>query len=88
MLDKMGAFTFDRINSQLFEKSYNRANFGGPAGTMNAWYMSEMNPVTFPAGILRQPFFDENWPTSMNYGGLELVAGHELVHGFHDQGTQ
>ncbi|MFH4979176.1 hypothetical protein AB6A40_005885 [Gnathostoma spinigerum] len=88
MLDKIDAFNFNKINSQLLKDKYDRSDFLGPAGTVNAWYTPELNSITFPAGILRQPFFDENWPTSMNYGALGVVAGRELTHGFDDQGVQ
>ncbi|KHN78428.1 Neprilysin-1 [Toxocara canis] len=48
----------------------------------------ELNSITLPAGILQKPYYDENWPTSINYGGLALVAAHELTHGFDDEGVQ
>uniref|UniRef100_F1KQT8 Neprilysin-1 n=1 Tax=Ascaris suum TaxID=6253 RepID=F1KQT8_ASCSU len=65
-----------------------RHQFFLPPAVINAWYQPEMNSITFPAAILNQPFYDENWPASLNYGAFGLVAGHELTHGFDDQGVQ
>uniref|UniRef100_A0A914XSZ6 Endothelin-converting enzyme 1 n=1 Tax=Plectus sambesii TaxID=2011161 RepID=A0A914XSZ6_9BILA len=65
-----------------------RTDFAGPPGTVNAWYQPELNSITFPAGILQPPYFHQNFPASINYGGLGVVAGHELTHGFDDQGVQ
>ncbi|VDK17426.1 unnamed protein product [Anisakis simplex] len=89
MIKETDKFNFELIYKVLVDDStVNRNDFGGPPGTVNAWYYSTYNSITFPAGILHQPFFDENWPASLNYGGLGLVAGHELTHGFDDQGVQ
>ncbi|KAK5979500.1 neprilysin [Trichostrongylus colubriformis] len=66
----------------------NRIDFLGPPGTTNAWYQPELNSITFPAAILHRPFYDPTWPTAVNFGGLGVVAGHELTHGFDDQGVQ
>ena len=57
----------------------------GPA-IVNAWYSPTRNTITFPAGILQAPFFDIGQSVAMNYGGIGMVIGHELTHGFDDQG--
>lgn len=56
--------------------------------TVNAYYNPSMNEIVFPAGILQPPFFDPNADDAVNYGGMGAVIGHELTHGFDDQGAQ
>ena len=56
--------------------------------TVNAYYRAPMNDITFPAGILQPPFFDKAMDDPVNYGGIGAVIGHELTHGFDDQGSQ
>ncbi|KAI6174693.1 Phosphate-regulating neutral endopeptidase [Aphelenchoides bicaudatus] len=58
-----------------------RDDFGGPPSIVNAWYQPEMNSITFPLGILQQPFYDINYPAAVNFGAMGVVAGHELTHG-------
>src|SRR3979490_829944 len=56
--------------------------------TVNAYYNPQMNEIVFPAGILQPPFFDPNADDAVNYGGMGAVIGHEMTHGFDDQGSQ
>jgi putative endopeptidase len=55
---------------------------------VNAYYYAPMNNINFPAGILRPPFFDPQAPAAVNYGAVGWVMGHEMTHGFDDQGAQ
>lgn len=55
---------------------------------VNAYYWSNTNGITFPAGILQPPFFDATGDFAANYGGIGVVIGHELTHGFDDQGSK
>ncbi len=59
-----------------------------PASTVNAYYSPTGNEIVFPAGILQPPFFDQGFPSAMNYGAMGAVVGHELTHGFDDQGRK
>lgn len=56
--------------------------------TINAYYNPTINEIVFPAGILQFPFFDPNADDAINYGGIGMVIGHEMTHGFDDQGSQ
>ncbi|MGN6374411.1 MAG: M13-type metalloendopeptidase, partial [Sphingomonas sp.] len=56
--------------------------------TINAYYNPLMNQITFPAAILQPPFFDPNADPAVNYGAIGAVIGHEMGHGFDDQGSQ
>ena len=56
--------------------------------TVNAYYQSAQNDINFPAGILQPPFFDQSQDDAVNFGGIGVVIGHELTHGFDDQGSK
>ncbi|CAF3855366.1 unnamed protein product [Rotaria magnacalcarata] len=59
-----------------------------PPTTVNAFYSPSKNQIIFPGGILQSPFFDKNAPKYLNYGGIGVVIGHEITHGFDDSGRQ
>ena len=56
--------------------------------TVNAYYNPQRNEIVFPAGILQPPFFDPNADDALNYGGIVAVIGHEMIHGYDDQGSK
>jgi putative endopeptidase len=69
-------------------KPVDRTEFGMTPPTVNAYYNPSMNEIVFPAGILQPPFYDANRDDAMNYGGIGVVIGHEMTHGFDDQGAR
>lgn len=78
-----------------FETAYQNAKYGKPVDkaewgmtpqTVNAYYNPTTNEICFPAGILQAPFFDANADDASNYGAIGVVIGHEMTHGFDDQG--
>ncbi|MEO8726835.1 MAG: M13 family metallopeptidase [Acidobacteriaceae bacterium] len=80
-----------------FERNRNIRKIGNPVDksdwsmsppTVNAYYSSSTNDINFPAGILQPPFFDPAIDDAVNYGGIGVVIGHELTHGFDDQGRK
>lgn len=84
-------------NAILFNQDYNNSDFGKPVDrerwlmspqTVNAYYNPTTNEICFPAGILQVPFFDPEADDAVNYGAIGVVIGHEMTHGFDDQGRQ
>ena len=69
-------------------KPVDRTEWGMSPPTVNAYYNSSMNEIVFPAGILQPPFFDFKADDAVNYGGIGVVIGHEISHGFDDQGSK
>lgn len=70
------------------DKPLDRKEFGMTPPTVNAYYSPNYNEIVFPAGILQPPFFDKSMDDAVNLGGIGLVIGHELTHGFDDQGRK
>jgi len=69
-------------------KPVDRTEWGMTPPTVNAYYNSSLNEIVFPAGILQPPFYNPNADDAVNYGGIGAVIGHEISHGFDDQGSK
>ncbi len=69
-------------------KPIDRTEWGMPPQMVNAYYNPQMNEIVFPAAILQPPFFNLEAEDAVNYGGIGAVIGHEISHGFDDQGSQ
>ncbi len=69
-------------------KPLDRKEWGMTPPTVNAYYNGSRNEIVFPAGILQPPFFDKSMDDGVNFGGIGVVIGHELTHGFDDQGRK
>ncbi len=83
--------------ASVFERNRNLAKLGKPVDetewgmtppTVNAYYSPSMNDINFPAGILQPPFYDFSKDPAVNFGGIGVVIGHEMTHGFDDQGSK
>jgi putative endopeptidase len=92
-----GPYVRNVIRANQFAFSYMVNKIGKPVDkaewlmtppTVNAYYEPSLNEIVFPAGILQPPFFDANADDAVNYGGIGAVIGHEMTHGFDDQGRQ
>ena len=81
------AWTYNEMVSRM-GKPVDRTLWGMTAPTVNAYYNPSNNEIVFPAAILQFPFFDFGADDAVNYGGIGAVIGHEMTHGFDDQGRQ
>ena len=80
-------FEFQRELNKI-GKPVDRLEWGMTPPTVNAYYDPLMNNINFPAGILQPPFYDNGADDAVNFGGIGMVIGHELTHGFDDEGRQ
>jgi putative endopeptidase len=92
-----GPFVENVLRGDLYEfhrslnkigKPVDRTEWGMTPPTLNAYYNPSMNEIVFPAGILQPPFFDPEADDASNYGGIGAVIGHEMTHGFDDEGRK
>ncbi|HEY2124399.1 MAG TPA: M13 family metallopeptidase [Chthoniobacterales bacterium] len=92
-----GSFVLNALRAENFEvkrdlnkigKPVDHTEWGMTPPTVNAYYNPLMNEIVFPAGILQPPFFFATADDAVNYGGIGAVIGHEMTHGFDDQGRQ
>lgn len=90
-------FVADLHNAAAFEFDYDLSKVGKPVDekewemtppTVNAYYMPPMNDINFPAGILQPPFYDFSKDPAVNFGAIGVVIGHEMTHGFDDEGSK
>lgn len=84
-LHNASLWAYDR-QLEKWGKPVDRSEWGMTPQTINAYYNPVFNEIVFPAGILQAPFFDPESSDAENYGGIGVVIGHELTHGFDDQG--
>jgi len=92
-----GAFYNNTLSAREFEVKRNLTKIGKPVDktewgmsppTVNAYYNPSINEIVFPAGILQPPFYDPKADDAFNYGGIGVVIGHEMTHGFDDSGAR
>ncbi len=92
-----GPYVLNVIRGNRFEfrrdltkigKPVDRTEWGMTPPTVNAYYDPQLNEIVFPAGILQPPFFDPKADPALNYGGMGAVIGHEMTHGFDDEGSK
>jgi putative endopeptidase len=92
-----GPYALNVMRANAFEVQRQLAKIGKPVDrsewymtpqTVNAYYDPSMNSLNLPAGILQPPYFDASWPDAVNYGATGATIGHEMTHGFDDEGAQ
>src|SRR6185312_11256314 len=85
--ERASEFEWNRKLVRL-DQPVDRSEWGMSPQTVNAYYDTSLNEIVFPAAILQPPFFDPNADDAVNYGGIGAVIGHEISHGFDDQGSK
>ena len=89
LANSIAAQDFDwKLDLSRLPKPVDRSLWGMTPQTVNAYYSPLMNQITFPAAILQPPFFDPNADPAVNYGAIGAIIGHEMGHGFDDQGRK
>ena len=86
-VSRAAQFEYQR-NINKLGQPIDRSEWGLTPQTLNAYYNPELNEIVFPAAILQPPYFDAKADDAVNYGGIGAVIGHEISHGFDDQGAQ
>ncbi|HEV7373598.1 MAG TPA: M13 family metallopeptidase [Pyrinomonadaceae bacterium] len=87
--NRMRAIAFENDRDlRKIGKPVDRTEWGMTPPTVNAYYNPQINEIVFPAGILQPPFFDPTADDALNYGAMGSVIGHEMTHGFDDEGRQ
>lgn len=86
-LENIGKWEYD-YNINKLGKPVDKTEWGMTPPTVNAYYNPSFNEIVFPAGILQPPFYFQHGDDAVNYGGIGYVIGHEMTHGFDDQGSQ
>jgi putative endopeptidase len=86
-VEQASSFEFEREIGKI-GKPVDRTEWTMTPPTINAYYDPQLNTINFPAGILQPPFFEKNMDDAVNYGAIGMVIGHELTHGFDDQGRK
>lgn len=81
-------FSWRKMVADKYNKPVDKDEWQMNPQTVNAYYNPTTNEICFPAGILQPPFFDMNADDAFNYGAIGVVIGHEMTHGFDDQGRQ
>ncbi len=84
---RAATFEFHRDLNKV-GKPVDRTEWGMSPPTVNAYYNPQLNEIVFPAGILQPPFFDFQADDALNYGAMGAIIGHEMTHGFDDEGSQ
>ena len=86
-VEQATVFEFERWVAKI-GKPVDRSEWTMTPATINAYYDPQLNTINFPAGILQPPYFEKSMDDSVNYGAIGMVIGHELTHGFDDQGRK